>query len=58
MIVMIAFAAATALYSIVRRERMPEASVIGLMTATTYLLLFYYWELYRLGFDQDRWNDI
>lgn len=41
-----------------RSERPIGISVIGLVTSIVYVVVFRYWEFYRLGFDQDRWNSI
>ena len=41
-----------------RSARPIGISVIGLVTSIVYVAVFRYWEFYRLGFDQDRWNNI
>lgn len=49
---------AAAIVSLVRRERPSGLSTIPIVTGSLLLTLFVYWEFYKLGFDQDRWNDI
>ena len=54
----IAIADLFAIVSLVRREKPIGVAVISLAVTIVYWVLFRYWEFYRLGFDQDRWNDI
>jgi hypothetical protein len=42
----------------VRRERPAWVGGIGLFTGLLYLVLIRYWEFYKLGFDQDLWNNV
>ena len=42
--------------ALVRRERPIGFSIVGLSTTALLLTLFFYWEFYKYGFDQDRWN--
>lgn len=58
MMVMIAVSDVSAIRSLIRRERPIGVAVIGLLTTIVYWVLFLYWEFYRLGFDQDKWNGI
>lgn len=58
LIAVIAAATFLAIYSLVRRERPLGVPLTGLATTLVYWVLFRYWEFYKLGFDQDRWNDI
>lgn len=51
-------AAALALASLVKRERPMRFAVIGLVASVVLLALFFYWQFYKFGFDQDRWNNI
>lgn len=48
----------TGVYSLIRHERPRSISLVSIATAITYLLLVRYWEFYKLGFDQDLWNNI
>lgn len=49
---------ASAIVSLVRRERPVGFSIIGLLAGTFALAVFQYLEFYKFGFDQDRWNNI
>jgi len=51
-------AIASAIVALVRRERPWGLPLIALATSIFVLVLFQYWEFYKLGFDQDRWNAI
>ena len=51
-------AMASAVVSLVRRERPIGIAVISLLASTFAIAVFRYWEFYKLGFDQNRWNDI
>jgi hypothetical protein len=45
----------TGLFSLFRRERPRMVPIIGIVSNFALLLIFRYFEFYRLGFDQDRW---
>lgn len=44
--------------SIVRRDRPIAGAVLALAMSIVCLAIFRYWEFYKIGFDQDRWNNI
>ena len=48
----------SAIVSLVRRERPVAPSLISLVVNAFVIAVFVYWEFYRFGFDQDRWNAI
>ena len=54
----LAAAIVSAIVALVRRERPRGLPLIALATSIFVLVLFQYWEFYKLGFDQDRWNAI
>jgi hypothetical protein len=58
MIGMLSVAALASVCGILRREKPRGLALIGLITNVFLLAVFRYWEFYKLGFDQDRWNDI
>ena len=58
MIGILVAAIVSAIVALVRRERPRGLPLIALATSIFVLVLFQYWEFYKLGFDQDRWNAI
>ena len=58
MIGLLIAAIASGIVALVRRERPRGLPMIPLATTVFVLSLFQYWEFYKLGFDQDRWNAI
>lgn len=58
LIAILVLASVSAIASLVRRERPAGVSIIGLLASTFSLAVFQYWEFYKFGFDQDRWNEI
>jgi len=45
------------MFSLLRRERPRMLPIIGIATNFVLLLIFRYFEFYKLGFDQDRWAE-
>jgi hypothetical protein len=54
----VGFGGIAAVVALLRREVPRGISVVGLIASLAAIGLHCYWELYKLGFDQDRWNDI
>ena len=57
MVILVA-AIVSAIVGLVRRERPRGLLLIALATSVFVLALFQYFEFYKLGFDQDRWNAV
>ncbi|HKP69815.1 MAG TPA: hypothetical protein VJV05_11075 [Pyrinomonadaceae bacterium] len=51
-------AIASAVVSIIRREQPIGPSIIAVVINAIVIAVFVYWEFYKFGFDQDRWNNI
>ena len=45
------------LFSLIRRERPRMVPIVGIVSNFALLLIFRYFEFYKLGFDQDRWAE-
>ena len=58
MIGMLSLAVIASFVGILRREKPRGFALVGLVTNVLLLAVFRYWEFYKLGFDQDRWNDV
>ena len=57
MLILVA-AIVSAIVGLVRRERPRGLPLVALATSVFVLALFQYFEFYKLGFDQDRWNAV
>ena len=57
-IAVVSFAGLSGIVSLVRKERPIRFAVTGLIVSIVQLALFLYWQFYKFGFDQDRWNNV